>query len=85
MIDSEPHPKGPGMSIKSQHVAPNPSGGWSVRRSGSIRASRVFETREAAVRYARDKAKKERTDLYLHGVDGMVREKSSYGSDRPTE
>ena len=67
------------MSTRSQHVTPNLSGGWSVFRSGSTRASRVFRNHDAAVAYARDKARKEQTDLYVHGSDGMVREKTSYG------
>ena len=66
------------MSTKSQHVAPHTSGGWSVFRSGSVRASRVFRSLDAAVAFARDRAKKEGTALYVHGADGMVREKTSY-------
>ena len=69
------------MSTKSQHVTPHTSGGWSVVRSGSTRASRVFHSHDAAVAYARDRAKREGTDLYVHGVDGMVREKTSYRTD----
>ncbi|KAB2846051.1 MAG: DUF2188 domain-containing protein [Hyphomicrobiaceae bacterium] len=66
---------------KSQHVVKNPSGGWSVRRTGSARASRVFDTQEAAVDYARDIAKRQKTELYVHGRDGTIRERDSYGND----
>lgn len=69
------------MSEKSQHVVRNPGGGWSVRRTGSARAARVFDTQEAAVEYARDKAKREHTELYVHGRDGTIRQRDSYGHD----
>jgi len=69
------------MSSNGQHVTPNPSGGWRVFRSGSTRASRLFPDRDAAVTYARDRARRERSALYLHGRDGMVQEKTSYGTD----
>jgi hypothetical protein len=69
------------MSAKAQHVVPNLQGGWSVRQTGSARASRVFSDQAAAVHYAREKAKKERTDLYVHGRDGTVRERDTYSED----
>ncbi len=67
------------MSVKGQHVARSIDGRWSVRQSGSERASRVFDSQAAAFEYARQKAKKDRTELYVHGDDGTVRE--SYGID----
>jgi hypothetical protein len=66
------------MSTKSQHVTPHTSGAWSLFRSGSGRASRVFRSRDAAIAFARGKAMNEGTALYVHGADGMVREKTSY-------
>jgi hypothetical protein len=66
---------------KDQHVAPNPRGGWSVRQSGAARATRVFDRQEDAVKYARDIAKKESSELYVHRRDGTIREKDSYGRD----
>ena len=69
------------MSGKAQHVAPNPRGGWSVRRTGATRAARVFRTESEAMRYAREKAREERSDLFVHRDDGTVREMDRYGSD----
>jgi hypothetical protein len=65
----------------SQHVVPNLRGGWSVRRSGAVRASRLFDTQEQAVEYARTVAKKERAELYIHRRDGTISRKDSYGAD----
>jgi hypothetical protein len=66
---------------KDQHVVPNPRGGWSVRHTGATRATRVFDTQEDAVQYARDVAKRESAELYVHRRDGTIKQKDSYGSD----
>lgn len=66
---------------KSQHVVPNRNGGWAVRRSGAFRASRVFPTQRDAVQYAREIARKEGAELYVHSGDGTIRNRNSYGAD----
>jgi hypothetical protein len=68
------------MSGKAQHVAPNPRGGWSVRKTGATRATRVFSTESEALNYAREKAQEERGDLFVHRNDGTVRSMDRYGS-----
>ena len=45
------------MGKKTQHVIPSPSGGWSVKRGGAERASRVFANKEEAIVYARKVSK----------------------------
>lgn len=69
------------MSKASKHVVPNPSGGWSVKSSGAARASKSFDTQQKAISYGRDSAKKSGTELYIHGRDGTIKNKNSYGSD----
>jgi len=69
------------MSKKSRHVVPNKSDGWSVRKSGASRASKIFDTQKEAVDYARDQAKREKSELYIHKKDGTIRQKNSYGND----
>ena len=54
------------MSGRSQHVVPNSKGEWVVRRSGSARATRVFESRHRAVEYAKRLAQKSGAELYIH-------------------
>jgi len=68
------------MSKKGQHVVPN-GDGWSVRRAGASRASGVYKTQKEAVEKAREIAKHQSTELYIHGKDGRIRERSSYGKD----
>ncbi len=69
------------MAKASKHVVPNPSGGWSVKNSGATRASKVFDTQQQAISYGRDAARKGSTELYIHGRDGTIKNKNSYGSD----
>jgi hypothetical protein len=66
---------------KARHVTPNPNGGWSVRKTGASRATRVFETQADAVKFGQRVAKQERTELYVHRSDGTIRTKDTYGSD----
>ncbi|MFL9584186.1 DUF2188 domain-containing protein [Stenotrophomonas sp. AB1(2024)] len=69
------------MNKKSQHVVPSTSGGWAVRRSGAERASKLFVTQKEAIAHARTIAKSEKGELYVHGRDGTIKEKSSFGHD----
>lgn len=68
------------MSKKGQHVVPN-GDGWSVRKAGASRASGTFKTQGEAIEKARDIAQTQRTELYIHGRDGRIRERNSYGRD----
>lgn len=55
--------------------------GWSVRKSDSARAERVFHTKEEAVGYARDVARRDGSEVYIHRKDGAIMETHSYGND----
>lgn len=68
------------MSKPGQHVVPNGSK-WRVRRSGASRASGVFETQKEAIKEATKIAKNQGTELYIHGSDGRIRKRNSYGAD----
>lgn len=68
------------MSKITQHVVAH-SNGWSVRKGGARRASRTFETQKEAIAYGEKISRKQGAELYIHGRDGMVREKSSFGGD----
>jgi hypothetical protein len=69
------------MAKKSQHVVKNPAGGWAVKKGGSTKASKVFQTQEAAISHGRDIAKNQKAEFYIHGRDGRIRRKDSYGQD----
>ena len=68
------------MPKANQHVVPR-RGRWAVRRTGANKARRVFDTRKEANAVGREVARKERSELYIHGEDGKIRERSSYRAD----
>jgi hypothetical protein len=68
------------MSKKGQHVIPN-GDVWSVRRTGAVRASSTHSTQREAIEAATQRARNEHTELYVHGRDGRIRERSTFSSD----
>ena len=68
------------MSKKTNHVVPS-SSGWVVKKSGSERASRTFDTKEKAIEYGRELSRSEKTELYIHKTNGMIQNRNSYGND----
>jgi hypothetical protein len=65
---------------RNVHVVPHPEG-WAVRIEGNDRASRVTDTQREAIDYGRDRARQEQAELNIHGRNGQIREKDSYGND----
>jgi hypothetical protein len=68
------------MSKKTVNVTPNKDN-WRVKISGNERASTVTSTQKAAIEIGRQKAKDMNTELVLHGKNGKIRDKDSYGND----
>jgi hypothetical protein len=66
---------------KLYHVVPSPDGGWSVRREGAERSSRVFSRQVDAIEHARDLVRNSGSELVVHGRDGRIRESATYGHD----
>lgn len=69
------------MVKTSQHVVRSSDGGWVVRKGGSQKATKRFDTQQEAVDWGREKARKQHAEFYIHGCDGKIREKDSYGND----
>lgn len=65
---------------KNQHVIPSDSG-WKVKTAGSSRATKTCKTQKEAILVATQIAKNQKTELFIHGRDGRIREKNSYGKD----
>jgi hypothetical protein len=65
---------------KNQWVVPH-GGQWAQRGEGNERVTRVFDTQQEAIAAARDTARRERSELFVQGEDGRIRERSSYGND----
>jgi uncharacterized protein YdaT len=65
---------------KNQHVVPR-SGKWAVKADGSKRASKIVSTQKEAIDLARRIARNQGADVVIHGYDGRIRDKDSYGND----
>lgn len=66
---------------KNQHVTRHPDGGWQVKGAGNSRATVRTETQAQAIEKGRTIAKNQGSELCVHGKDGKIREKNSYGND----
>ncbi|MCM1162258.1 MAG: DUF2188 domain-containing protein [Roseburia sp.] len=66
--------------MPNQHVVPN-NGQWQVKRENSSKATKNFRTQKDAISYARDIAINQQSEVVIHGLDGKIRDKDSYGND----
>lgn len=69
------------MSGKNQHVTPHPGGGWQVKGAGNQRATSVTSTQREAINTAREIANNQGSEMFIHGRNGQIRERNTYGSD----
>jgi len=69
-----------GKTMKQIHVTPRPDG-WAVKRPGTTRASFKTTTQREAIERAREIARREKSELVVHGKDRKIRQKNSYGND----
>ena len=58
---------------KTHHVVKNPSGGWSVKKSGSSKASGTYGSQKDAVTSAKTISKNQGTRVVVHGKDGRIK------------
>lgn len=66
---------------KNQHVAKHPAGGWQVKGAGNSRATVRTSTQREAITIARDIARNQKSELFIHGTNGQIRARDSYGHD----
>ena len=62
------------------HVVPR-NDGWIVRKEGTSRPTSVHQTQRDAVEAARKIARNQSGELVIHGRDGRIRDRDSYGAD----
>ena len=65
---------------KNQHVV-SVGDRWVVKEEGAAVPFAVFKTQNEAWEKAKSIARKERSEALLHGRDGRVRERNTYGHD----
>jgi len=63
---------------KNQHVV-SLGNRWAVKEEGAAEPFAVFKTQSEAWEKAKSIARKERTEAFLHGRDGQIRERNTYG------
>lgn len=66
---------------KNQHVTPHPDGGWQVKGAGNSKATIRTGTQAEAIAVAREIARNQESELFIHGMSGRIRERDSYGND----
>lgn len=66
---------------KNQHVTPHSGGGFQVKGAGNSRATKVFDTQREAISFAKNIAKNQQSELFIHNRKGQIRERNSYGND----
>lgn len=65
---------------KNQHVVKHPEG-WAIIGAGNERATKVTPTQKEAIDKAREIAQNQKSELFIHGKDGRIRERDSHGND----
>ncbi|MGX2042272.1 DUF2188 domain-containing protein (plasmid) [Methylocaldum sp. MU1018] len=68
------------MSGKNQHVVPH-GDEWAVRGENNSRVTSVHPTQAEAIERAREIARNQESELLIHGRNGQIRQRDSYGND----
>ncbi|WP_422359324.1 DUF2188 domain-containing protein [Reichenbachiella sp.] len=66
---------------KNIHVLTSSNGNWAVKKEGALLASKIASTQKDAIRQARELAIANKSEMLVHGIDGKIRQKNSYGND----
>lgn len=65
---------------KNQHVVPA-GDRWGVRGEGNSRLTSLHDTQRDAISDAAAIARNQHSELLIHGQNGQIRERESYGND----
>jgi len=65
---------------KNQHVVPH-NNQWGVRGAGNSKVTSTHPTQKQAINAAKSIAKNQNSELLIHGKNGQIRERNSYGND----
>ncbi len=67
--------------MANQHVTKRSDGNWQVKGENNSRATVVTRTQADAIKRARDIAINQKSEVVIHGRNGQIRNKNSYGND----
>lgn len=65
---------------KNQHIVPH-GNKWAIKGEGNDKATKIVNTQNEAFDLGRDIAINQQSELFIHGRDGRIRERNSYGND----
>ncbi len=65
---------------KNVHIVQRDNG-WGTLREGGQRATQVYDTQAQAIQAGRQMARQGQGELLIHGQDGRIRARDSYGND----
>lgn len=66
--------------MSNVHIVPH-NNGWAVKIEGNDRATSVHPTQREAEQAGRDRARRDHVEILIHGENGRIRERDSYGHD----
>lgn len=65
---------------KNQHVVRR-GNEWAVKGAGNSKATSKHPTQRDAINVARGIAMNQKSEVVIHGLNGKIRDKDSYGND----
>lgn len=65
---------------KNYHTVPHENG-WAVKGAGNSKSSSVHSTQAEAWSACKNLAKNNNSEAFLHGKNGQIRERNTYGHD----
>lgn len=65
---------------KNVHIVQRDNG-WGTLREGGQRATQVYDTQAQAIQAGRQMARQGQGELLIHGENGRIRARDSYGND----
>jgi hypothetical protein len=68
------------MAKKNIHIVPADKG-WAVKREGQKQPISEHRTQENADKVGRPIARRDGVEIVIHGRDGQIRDKDSFGGD----
>ena len=68
------------MKGKNQHVVPHGIE-WAIRGEGNDRLTKIVGTQKEAIEIARGISINQNSELFIHGENGRIRERNTYGED----
>jgi Uncharacterized protein conserved in bacteria (DUF2188) len=65
---------------KNQHVVPH-GNDWAIKGAGNNKYTQIVPTQSLAISFAKEIAKNQESELFIHNRQGKIRERNTYGND----